>query len=181
MMVKAHGNCVPFWHAIFGSFGYFCVLYCKEEKMDFRTQTDQGSFGVRVSALVIQDGKIFLAKSPKEEYYTIGGAIHVGEKTEEALKREVREEIDIDVKIEKLAFVVENLFTLEDQDFHQIEFHYLVRPLSEPNRQMEEGGQTRDCQWVALDDLAAINLNPAFLKEALLKQDGPIQHFINKD
>lgn len=77
--------------------------------------------------------------------------------------------------------MVENLFTLEGNDFHQIEFHYVASPVAEPNRQMEEGGQSIDCHWVALDDLGAINLNPAFLKEALLKLDGPIQHFINQD
>ncbi len=149
--------------------------------MDFRTQTKDKSFGVRVSALIIQEGKIYLAKSPKEEYYTIGGAIHFGELTEEAVQREVREEIGIEVIVEKLAFVVENHFTLEGKDFHQIEFQYLVTPLSEPNHQMKESGQVRDCQWVSLDDLESINLNPAFLKQALTKLEGPVRHVINKD
>ena len=83
--------------------------------------------------------------------------------------------------VEKLAFVVENHFTLEGKDFHQIEFQYLVTPLSEPNHQMKESGQVRDCQWVSLDDLESINLNPAFLKQALTKLEGPVRHVINKD
>ena len=149
--------------------------------MDFRSQIQNQVFGVRATALIVQDGKIYLAKSPKEEYYTIGGAIHFGELTEEAVQREVREEIGIEVIVEKLAFVVENHFTLEGKDFHQIEFQYLVTPLSEPNHQMEEGGQMRDCQWVSLDELESLNLNPAFLKQALTNLDRPVRHVINND
>ena len=149
--------------------------------MDFRSQIQNQVFGVRATALIVQEGKIYLAKSPTEEYYTVGGATHFGELTAEAVQREVREEIGIEVIVEKLAFVVENHFTLEGKDFHQIEFQYLVTPLSEPNHQMKESGQVRDCQWVSLDDLESINLNPAFLKQALTKLEGPVRHVINKD
>ncbi len=44
--------------------------------MDFHTKVDQNSFGVRVSALMLKEDKLYLAKSPKDEYYLLGGAIH---------------------------------------------------------------------------------------------------------
>lgn len=49
--------------------------------MDFRTRIGEQSFGVRASALIIKDEKIYLAKSPKNEYYLLGGAILVNELT----------------------------------------------------------------------------------------------------
>lgn len=149
--------------------------------MDFRTKTDHHSFGVRVSALMIKNGNIYLAKSPKEEYYLIGGAILVNELTEDAIKREILEEVGVTIDVGPLAFVVENQFILEGVAFHQIEFHYIVTPLSEPNAYMEEGNQTRQCEWVALDKLKDINLNPSFLKTALQEWDGQVRHFISKD
>lgn len=44
----------------------------------------------------------------------------------------MKEEIGIDVEVGPLAFIVENQFTLQEKSYHQIEFLYLVTPLSEP-------------------------------------------------
>ncbi|MGX7775904.1 NUDIX hydrolase [Streptococcus pluranimalium] len=149
--------------------------------MDFRTKVNHHSFGVRVSALMLKKDKLYLAKSPKDEYYLLGGAIFVNELSEEAIKREVYEEVGVDIEVEQLAFIVENQFSLEDNDYHQIEFLYLVTPLSEPNPEMEEGGQQRRCEWIHLNDLESINLNPAFLKKALNNWNGKLQHFLNRE
>lgn len=157
----------------------FCLNAERDKRMDFRSQSETKSFGVRSSALIVRDEMIYLAKSPEGEYYTIGGAIQFGEPTEDAVKREIKEEVGIDVKVERLAFVVENHFRLKARDFHQIEFHYLVTPLSEPNEQMEESGHCRNCEWVSLTALDSINLEPSFLKTALQDLNRPIQHFIN--
>lgn len=47
--------------------------------MDFRTRIDNQIFGVRATALIIKNGKIFLTKDSKGRYYTIGGAVEVNE------------------------------------------------------------------------------------------------------
>lgn len=180
MMVKAHNLVGLFWSTMMRVLALF-VLKSQRSDMDFRTKIANHSFGVRVSALMIKDGSIYLAKSPKEEYYLIGGAILVNELTEDAIKREVLEEVGVGIDVGPLAFVVENQFIREGIAFHQIEFLYLVTPLSEPNAYMEEGNQTRHCEWVALDKLNEITLNPAFLKTALQEWDGQVKHFISKD
>lgn len=149
--------------------------------MDFRTQIEHQSFGVRATALIIRDGKIYLAKTPKGRFYCIGGALHFGETSEEAVKREVREEVDMEVQVEKLAFVAENQFTIGNRDFHQFEFHYLVTPITEPNPQMNENGRMRECEWVPLSDLEKIHLEPSFLQTALQDLKQPLQHIINID
>lgn len=147
--------------------------------MDFRTKIDNQVFGVRATALIVRDGQIYLAKSPEGKYYCIGGAIAVGETTEEAVQREVREEVGCDVTVDQLAFVVENQFELDGTHYHQMEFHYLVTPVTEPQAVMVEGGRSLTCEWVAIDDLPAINLNPPFLKTALRDWDGQIKHIVN--
>lgn len=65
--------------------------------MDFRTRVDNQIFGVRASALIIKDGKIFLTKDAKGCYYTIGGAIAVNETAQDAVVREVKEELGLTV------------------------------------------------------------------------------------
>lgn len=92
--------------------------------MDFRTKVDNQIFGVRATALLIKDGKIFLTKDSKGRYYTIGGAVEVNEVAADAVVREVKEELGIDSHVNQLDFVVENKFTQEGIHFHNIEFHY---------------------------------------------------------
>ncbi len=55
--------------------------------MDFRSRVDNQIFGVRASALIIKDGKIFLTKDSKGRYYTIVGAIAVNERLFEKSKK----------------------------------------------------------------------------------------------
>ena len=150
--------------------------------MDFRTIVDNQSFGVRVSALIIEEDKIYLAKSRNGEYYLLGGAIQVGEDTETAMKRELMEEIGLRVTVDSLAFVVENQFVREGRYHHQIEFLYLVTPFEKPTEQrFEEESHHRTCEWIKLADLPLLdNLNPDFLKEDLVKWDGKLKHVIER-
>lgn len=148
--------------------------------MDFRTKIGNQMFGVRATALIIREDKIYLCKSSDGIYYTIGGAVEVGEETEAAVQREVREEIACEVAIDKLAFIVENSFCQSGVNFHNIEFHYLVTPLTEPEAIMIEGGKELTCQWLPLDQLESIDLKPGFLKTALKDWDGQLKHVVNK-
>ena len=61
-------------------------------QQDFRTKVGNTVFGVRATALILQNRK-FLVTKDKGKYYTIGGAIQVNESTEDAVVREVREEL----------------------------------------------------------------------------------------
>ena len=94
-------------------------------QQDFRTKVGNTVFGVRATALILQNGKLLVTKG-KDKYYTIGGAIQVNERTEEAVVREVKEELGVKAEARQLAFVVENRFEQEGVYYHNIEFHYLV-------------------------------------------------------
>ena len=76
-------------------------------QQDFRTKVGATVFGVRATALILQNRKLLVTKD-KGKYYTIGGAIQVNESTEDAVVREVREELGVRAQAGQLAFVVEN-------------------------------------------------------------------------
>ncbi|NQG97090.1 NUDIX domain-containing protein [Streptococcus suis] len=147
--------------------------------MDFRTRIDNQIFGVRASALIIKDGKIFLTKDNKGRYYSIGGAIAVNETAQDAAVREVKEELGIDSRVNQLAFVVENQFIHEDRDFHNIEFHFIVEPIGEMPEEMIEGKLKQPCEWIELDNLVNLDVVPAFLAEELLIWNGQVKHIMN--
>ncbi|NQI34236.1 NUDIX domain-containing protein [Streptococcus suis] len=147
--------------------------------MDFRTKVDNQSFGVRATALIIKDGKMFLTKDPKGRYYTIGGAIAVNETAQDAAVREVKEELGIDSRVNQLAFVVENQFTHEGIDFHNIEFHFIVEPIGAIPEEMIEDNLKQACEWIDVDKLVNLDVVPFFLAEELPNWNGQVKHIMN--
>ena len=144
-------------------------------QQDFRTKEGNTVFGVRATALILQNRKL-LATKDKDKYYTIGGAIQVNERTEDAVVREVREELGVKAQAGQLAFVVENRFEEDGVHYHNIEFHYLVDLLEDAPLTMQEDEKTQPCEWIALDNLEDIQLVPAFLKTALPTWNGRLRH-----
>ena len=149
-------------------------------QQDFRTKVENTVFGVRATALIVQNGKLLVTKD-KDKYYTIGGAIQVNERTEDAVVREVREELGVKAQAGQLAFVVENRFEQAGIHYHNIEFHYLVDLLEDAPLIMQEDEKSQPCEWIDLDQLQNIQLVPAFLKTDLPDWDGQLQHIYLKE
>lgn len=149
--------------------------------MDFRTRIDNRIFGVRATALMIKDGKIFLTKDSKGRYYTIGGAIEVNETAEAAVVREVKEELEVDSRVNQLAFVVENQFTHEGIKFHNIEFHFIVEPVGTVPDEMIEGKSKQPCEWIEVDKIVNLDVVPAFLAQELPNWNGQVKHIVNME
>ncbi len=79
----------------------------------------------RVAAVIIEDNKILLMRRIKEgqEYFVFpGGGIEGNESVEDAIIREVKEELSLDVKIDKLFFEIENR--------GQEELYFLIKEFS---------------------------------------------------
>ena len=144
-------------------------------QQDFRTKVENTVFGVRATALILQNGKLLVTKD-NGKHYTIGGAIQVNESTEEAVVREVREELGVKAQAGQLAFVVENCFEQDGVSYHNIELHYLVDLLEDAPLTMQEDEKRQPCEWIDIDKLESINLVPAFLKTALPDWDGQLRH-----
>ena len=144
-------------------------------QQDFRTKVGNTVFGVRATALIVEEGKLLVVED-EDGFYTIGGAIQVGERTEEAVIREVKEELGVKAQARQLAFVVENRFEQDGVSYHNIEFHYLVDLLEDAPLTMQEDEKRQPCEWIDLDKLKGINLVPAFLKTALPDWGGQLRH-----
>jgi ADP-ribose pyrophosphatase YjhB (NUDIX family) len=90
-------------------------------------------FRPSVYGLIIQQGKILtLTNKSNGKIWFPGGGIEVGEKIEDALYREIKEEAGIEVEIKKFVFIKENFFYYQplDEAYHAFLFFYLCSPLS---------------------------------------------------
>ena len=144
-------------------------------QQDFRTKLENTVFGVRATALIVEEGKLLVVED-EDGFYTIGGAIQVNERTEEAVVREVKEELGVKAQAGQLAFVVENRFEQAGVHFHNIEFHYLVDLLEDAPLTMQEDARQLPCRWIALNQLHTVPLKPGFLKTTLPNWDGQLRH-----
>ncbi len=98
----------------------------------------------------------------------------------DAVVREVKEELEVDSCVNKLAFVVENQFTPGSIAFHNIEFHFIVEPIGEIPDEMIEGKLKQTCECdLSVDKLVNLDVVPAFLAEELPNWDGQIKHIMN--
>ena len=121
-------------------------------------EKDQGMKSIRVSAAAIhRDGKIFATQRGYGEYKGKGefpgGKREEGESGEEALEREIREELDSKIKIEKLICTTD----YDYPSFHLTMDVYLASLIEGRLTLLEH----EDAKWVSLDDIDALDWLPA--------------------
>ena len=110
--------------------------------------------------LVIKDNKLLVSegfdKVKNEIFYRcLGGGIEFLEKSEEALKREFLEEINVDIAVKDFLGISENIFTYQGKNAHELILFYSIE-ISDENYQEEykvidDHGETI-AKWIDIDD-----------------------------
>ena len=157
--------------------------------MDCRFDVENERFQFRAGAVIIEDGCVLLAKSDfADYYYSVGGAVLLGETAEQAVKREIFEETGLLYEAERLVFVHENFFVDEAVQkgvkFHEVSFYYLMKPLGKKADITKEsfccaGRETM--HWVPIDELENLRVFPEFFKGNLKNLNNGIMHFVSDD
>lgn len=107
----------------------------------------------------------------KDEIYfrPIGGGIEFGETSTQAIAREVFEEIQQQIRKSRLLGVLENLFTFDGQQSHEIVFVYeaeFIDPHIYKQHHIqgcETNGHTYIAQWLSREQIA-LNQYPVYPK-----------------
>lgn len=81
-------------------------------------------FSHRVGGILIQNGKILLQKPKNDDYAIIGGHVNLFETTENALRREFKEELHTEIEIDNLMAIGEVFFPWGKKPCHQISLYY---------------------------------------------------------
>lgn len=96
-----------------------------------------------------------------EFHRMLGGGIELGERSEEAVVREIREELGVELMAPRLLGVVENIFEFGGETGHEVVFVYGGRADRLEEVVPPEGGTFHDgdvpirVEWRPLDDAGA--------------------------
>ncbi len=147
-------------------------------------------FRYRAAAIIIEDGcALFASNQRDDDYYSIGGAVHMGETAEEAVLREVYEETGVRYEIDHLAVIHENFFndntgTLNALECHELSFYYMMKPRGTKelnSSSITAFGDKELMHWVPLEELGNVRAFPVFLKDYLNSDHSGIEHIVTDE
>lgn len=157
---------------------------------DILYKSDDFIFSYRVAGLPIRNGKILLQKPIDDEYALIGGHVLRFETTEEALKREFKEELHTEIDVDSLFAVGETFWLWGKTPCHQIGLYYKVNILG--NDIPFEGSFfgyddfdnkiiDMEYKWFPLEELkCGLKLYPLELIPNILNNKNEIVHFVSR-
>ena len=124
--------------------------------MDSITMNERKHIEV-VAAIIVRDDRIFATQRGygewKDWWEFPGGKMETGEAPEEALKREIREELATEIEVDELLTTVEY-----DYPKFQLTMHCYFCTISSGDLSLLEH---EDARWLALDELNSVKWLPA--------------------
>jgi len=146
-------------------------------------------FNVRTVGVVIHGDRVLLHRTERDSFWALpGGRVELLEPAADALKRELKEELRVEVHVERLVWMVENFFEHDGKSYHELAFYFLVSLPSgcdlyaraEPF-EGEDGGIRLIFQWFPVDALEDVELYPTFLRSSLTALPASTEHVVHVD
>jgi ADP-ribose pyrophosphatase YjhB (NUDIX family) len=133
-------------------------------------------FTFRVGGVLIHSEHVLCQLSSQGDFWFLpGGRAELGESASVTLFREMQEELGVDVKIERLLYIVENFFTDPDDTWHELGLYYLITAPAgsylhqnlETIMRVDEVGNHLRFDWLPIAQLEELPLYPLFFQRAL--------------
>ncbi|MDE5985061.1 MAG: NUDIX domain-containing protein [Eubacterium sp.] len=144
--------------------------------MDLTFKTGEGIFNYRVCAIIINDSKLLAMKNDNTAYYYLpGGRVELHESADDAILREMREELCVDAQVIRPLWLNQNFF-IEDtigEKFHELCIYYLVDVTNTELVNTAEIFTTRESRhneifyWLSIESLKDVYLYPLFIKDKI--------------
>jgi 8-oxo-dGTP diphosphatase len=119
---------------------------------------------------IFQNEKILLCKRKDRDYYFFpGGHVEFGEFTADALKREIKEEVDIDTLSSNFIGTSENIFK---DNYENGKIHHemnLVFETKVEDKNIKVMEDYLEFKWLDMEEFLKEKVQPTSLKEAIIK------------
>lgn len=152
---------------------------------DLSTIIDNTKLNIRVGAIIKYQNKILIEKNKNVDFAVIpGGRIKTLENSKEALLREIKEELGIDLSKEEfqMSSLIENFFEFDNQKYHELYFVYKVD--LKQNYDIKDGiinldNQDSNYYLLSQEQFQQTKILPNILKEIVLTKE--FKHYIVND
>lgn len=158
-------------------------------------------FAFRIAGVAILNNKVLLHRSEQDDFWALpGGRCELLENSKETLRREMKEEIGIAIKIIRPLYFVESFFKFENRDFHEVSIIYLMEFPPESKKVIEKDtfyGKESQLRfekdelygrelklifrWFNITDLEKFEVYPSFLRTSLKNIKPYPEHIIHND
>lgn len=150
---------------------------------------DNFRFNYRAVAVIVNNNKVMIHKYLKDGFWALpGGRVEFMEPANETIKREIQEELGIDVCVERLLWVVENFYDYNNKSFHELSLYFLVsaNPKATFYKETESfSGIEEDkdiiFEWHDIESLEDIELYPKFLQKSLKSLPQFTEYIVHHD
>jgi ADP-ribose pyrophosphatase YjhB (NUDIX family) len=120
---------------------------------------------VGTGALILEEGKLLLVKRGAQpgfgKWSIPGGLVELGESVQDAMVREVKEEVGFDVEVVKLTDAVDTI-TLDGNgrvQYHFVVINFLARIVG---GELKTATDILEAKWVPVDEVEKVNLTNSF-------------------
>lgn len=155
------------------------------EKQDLSIMIDDIKLNIRVGVIIEYNNKILVEKNKSVDFGVIpGGRIRTLESGQEALIREINEELEIDLSKEKFKLIslIENYFEFNNKTYHEIYFVYktmLSKDYGIVNGYENADNNDSRFYWYTKEEFKQQNILPANLKEIIYNEE--FKNYVVKD
>lgn len=138
-------------------------------------------FIYRVAGIALQHGQILLHRAVEDDFWTLpGGRVEALETAQQALRREMREELGLEAQTGRLLFVVENLFGYQGRAHHEVGLYFAMSlpDFWEGERRGSEGHTRLLYRWFPQAQVPRLPVKPRFLREGLTELPEHPRHVV---
>lgn len=143
---------------------------------DLSVMIDNVKFNYRAGLLIEKGNKVLVECNPAIDFVTLpGGRVQTLESSMDALKREIKEEMNIELDSEriKMRALIENFFEMDEKKYHELYFLYKLKVTSK-DTEFKKNMKNIDSKasyykWVKKEDLEKENLLPVVLRDLVMR------------
>jgi 8-oxo-dGTP pyrophosphatase MutT (NUDIX family) len=141
--------------------------------MDAVFHVEHQVFNYRVAGIMMKEDRVLMHRAKAEKNWSLpGGRVKLGEDAQTSLKREMKEELDLNVRVDGFLWTVENFFTYVEKEIHEVGLYFKITaekplPLHDGEEFTVLEADRLVFKWVPLEKLNDYELYPHVVKEKL--------------
>ena len=157
---------------------------------DITFEGNGAQFGFRPAGSALNQGRVLLQQSELDPFWALpGGRVEMLESAEDALRREMREELRLEVEVEGLFWDLENFFVYRTVSNSEMGLYFLMNVPSGSDLYNAKGViQTQDelgtklrHRWQPLDSLRDLDIKPKSLYGVLPELPDVPNYIVHRD